>query len=93
VSLPAAFIHDGGNGMKMIIAPRIINGNDIRNVKVEDPTGKTTPRLVLMNFTLEVEFLLGGSRVPMTETFSGSDAFCIQLLRRSFVSECWDSLD
>ena len=35
----------------------------------------------------------GGSRAPVVEVLSGSDAFCVQLLRAAFVRECWDNLD
>ena len=94
MSIPAAFVpREDGVGMRMIVAPRILASEDQRNLKVEDITGKALPRLLLMNHTVEVEFLSGSSRVPVTETLVGSDAFCVQLLRASFLKDCWISLD
>ena len=93
-SIPAAFVPDeSGIGMKIVVAPRIISSGDERNLKVADPTGAALPRVLTMNQSLEVEYLSGGSRVPVTETLNGSDAFCVQLLRMSFVEDCWAHLD
>lgn len=95
VSIPAAFLYDPeGDGMRMLIAPRIINaGNDTRTVRVQDPEERTNGRVVEFNHTVRVEYLPGGSRAPITETLSGSDAYCVQLLRSAFVDECWQQLD
>ncbi len=94
MSIPAAFVPRGdGVGMRMIAAPRILASQDERNLKIEDITGRALPRVVAMNSTLHVEFLTGNSRVPTTEQFNGSDAYCVQLLRLSFVPECWEDLD
>lgn len=94
VSLPAAFVpRPGGVGMRMLVAPRIVASEGEKHIKVEDPTGAAVPRLVTMNHTIEVEFLAGGSRTPVTEVLHGTDAYCVQLLRKSFVEDCWDALD
>ena len=93
VALPAAFMpHSDGIGLRMVVAPRIVASNDERHIKISDP-GMMLPRLVKMNHSVEVEFLEGGSRVPKLESMNGLDAYCVQLLRRSFTSDCWESLD
>jgi hypothetical protein len=96
VSIPAAFVYDpsGEGGMRMLIAPRIVdNGNDTRTIRVQDPEEKTNGRVLKLNHTITVEYLLGGSRTPVSEVLNGSDAFCVQLLRSAFVDECWQHLD
>lgn len=95
VSIPAAFIYDHTvDGMRMLIAPRIIHsGNDTRTVRVKDLEQKTTGRVLGLNHTIRIEYLPGGSRTPVIETINGSDAYCVQLLRSAFVEECWKQLD
>ena len=95
LAVPAAFVpHSDGVGMmRMIVAPRIVHSDDLRTLKVEDPNGLAVPRLLEMNASLTVEFLPGGSLTHVSDTLHGSDAFCIQLLRRSFTEDCWTSLD
>ena len=94
MSIPAAFVPKAdGVGMRMIVAPRIIGSHNERHIKVEDPYGLALPRLLHLNHSLEVEFLTGQSRVPVAEGLEGSDAYCVQLLRRSFTPDCWESLD
>lgn len=95
VSIPAAFVYDPeGDGMRMLIAPRILDpGNDTRAVRVQDPEEKTNGRVVELNHTIRIEYLPGGSRTPVSETLNGSDAYCVQLLRAAFVDQCWQQLD
>lgn len=62
-------------------------------VRVQDPEQKTNGRVVEFNNSLTVEYLPGGSRVPVSETLVGSDAYCVQLLRAAFSEECWAQLD
>lgn len=109
VSIPAAFVYDPeGSGMRMIIAPRVLppvalkdlppgatplDVPDVRTVRVQDVTEKTNGRVLEFNHTLRAEFLPGGSRAPVSETFTGSDAYCVQLLRAAFSEECWSRLD
>ena len=95
VSIPAAFVYDPeGKGMRMLIAPRILDpGNDTRTVRVQDPEEKTGGRITELNHTIRVEYLPGGSRTPVSEALNGSDAYCVQMLRSAFVDECWQQLD
>lgn len=102
VSIPAAFIYDGsGSGMRMLIAPRVIHNvgiepsgvADLRHVRVQDPEELSNGRVVKMNYTVDIEYLPGGSRAPVSERLNGSDAYCVQLLRAAFVDECWQQLD
>lgn len=109
VSIPAAFVYDPeGVGMRMIIAPRVlpplahahlpdgaspVDGPDVRTVRVQDVTERTNGRVVEFNYTTRVEFLPGGSRAPVSETLTGSDSYCVQLLRAAFSEDCWRKLD
>jgi hypothetical protein len=94
VSIPAAFVYDpSGEGMRMLIAPRILDGNDTRTVRVQDPEENTNGWILELNRTIRVEYLPGGSRTPVSESLTGSDAYCVQLLRSAFVDECWQQLD
>jgi hypothetical protein len=93
LAVPAAFVYDHAEGMRMIVAPRIINGSDERGVRALDPTGERVGVETAYNHSIRVEYLPGGSRVPAIETLSGQDAYCVQLLREAFVPECWANLD
>ena len=102
VSVPAAFVYDpSGASMRMIIAPRLLHAHqahtdtppETKAVRVQDPDQKTNGHVMAFNQSVTIEYLPGGSRVPVSETLSGSDAYCVQLLRGAFSSECWDQLD
>jgi hypothetical protein len=98
LGIPAAFIYDptSESQMRMIIAPRIVfdaGEQDERAVRVLSPSNPSATKIFNFNFSISAEFLAGGSRTPVTETFSESAAFCIQLLRLVFTSECWAQLD
>ena len=96
VSIPAAFAYDSNSaGMKMIIAPRLLEHEpvDVRMVRVQDPAEQTSGMLLELNHSIRVEYLPGGSRAPMNEILNGSEAFCVQLLRAAFAEECWQQLD
>ena len=98
VSIPAAFVYDKKEGttMRMIVAPRIIDTDmeeDLRNIRIQDPEEMTNGRVTQFNHTITVEYLPGGSRAPVTETLTGSEAYCVQLLRAAFVEDCWRQLD
>lgn len=97
VSIPAAFVYDPeGTGMRMIIAPRLLQpavSDDVRYVRIQDPEEKTAGRVAALNHSVKIEYLPGGSRAPVSEVLSGSDAYCVQLLRAAFAQECWHQLD
>lgn len=95
-NIPAAFVYDAEAGMKMIVAPRILEPpleSDIKTVRLQDPMGEHPNQLFSFNDTVVVEFLRGGTRVMETEVFRANDAYCVQLLRRAVVAECWDAID
>lgn len=98
-----------GSGMRMIIAPRLLplirpgrptnpgmpeeTEFDVRHVRIQDPTERTAGRVAALNYSVSIEYLPGGSRAPVSEGLSGSDAYCVQLLRAAFAPECWEQLD
>lgn len=67
--------------------------SEMRSIRVQDPEEKTNGRIAEFNHTIQIEYLPGGSRAPVSETLTGSDAYCVQLLRAAFVQECWQQLD
>ena len=93
VSVPAAFLYDEVDGVRMLVAPRMLphESEEVR-VRVQSPLGGAG-RVVEMNRSVMVEYLPGGSRAPVTELLNGSSAWCVQLLRQVFVDECWEHLD
>ena len=93
LAIPAAFLYDNTEGMRMLVAPRIINGSDERGVRSLDPVGERVGEELVFNYSVTVEYLPGGKRVPVTETLQGMDAYCIQELRRLIVPECWQELE
>lgn len=68
-------------------------GPEPKAVRIQDPEQKTNGRVVEFNNSVTVEYLPGGSRAPVSETLTGSDAYCVQLLRAAFSEECWAQLD
>lgn len=73
--------------------PENIDVIDVRHVRIQDPTEKTAGRVAALNYSVRIEYLPGGSRAPVSEVLSGSDAYCVQLLRAAFAPECWEQLD
>lgn len=99
-NVPAAFLYDSEQGFRMLLAPRLLPLEDDdneeaeqRKVKVTDPPGNSPSVVFTLNTTVKTEFLTGSGRELKTETLSGSDAYCVQLLRASIVPACWESLD
>lgn len=110
LAVPAAFVYDELQGLKMAIAPKILSvvGGEGREenaagattgatttttIEVRDPNTSVPLKKVQMHDTIEVEFLEGVSRTMGKQIFSGSAAFCVQLLRVAFDRSCWSELD
>lgn len=95
VSIPAAFIYDPAHaGLRMVVAPRLIEmDSEIKTIRVADQSGSNGGFTMQFNQSVRAEYLPGGSRTPVTEVFSESDAYCLQLLRSAFDEDCWRALD
>ena len=91
VAIPAAFLVTGAD-VKMVLAPRVVRASDERRVRAHDPSSVFASRTYRFNRSLTVEHLDGASRSIVTEEYTGSDAYCLQLLRRSYASACWRAL-
>jgi hypothetical protein len=98
-AVPAAFVSDHGSesGMLAIVAPRVLAGADgtaeENYVRVSPPGGSGFGSHTLkFNNTLTAEFMTMNKRVE-TRTFTGPEAFCVQLLRVAFDASCWVELD
>jgi hypothetical protein len=92
LAIPAAFLVHGAEAT-MVLAPKIVRAEDERRVRVHSPTSVLTSRTYRFNRSLSAEHVDGASRTVKTTTFVGDDAYCVQLLRRSFAQSCWDALD
>lgn len=94
---PAAFVYDPENGLKMVIAPKPIGELDDakseeRTVEFRDPDGRRHTQLQLKT-EVAAEYLEGGKRHMSVETFNGTAAYCVQLLRIAFDQSCWSEID
>lgn len=98
LSVPAAFVYDQAAGLNMVIAPKITalhagHNSSVRTVAFQDPAGERRHAELEFNDTITVEFLEGGTRSLATETFTGSSAYCIQMLRLAIEPACWAEID
>lgn len=95
-AVPVAFIaqHGDGDGMKVVVAPRILQADNVSTdyVRMSIPTDTLTTHTARFNNSLNVEFMTDQKRME-TAVFQGNDAFCVQLLRVAFDPTCWESLD
>ena len=100
-SAPAAFVYDAEHGFRMILAPRLIAPEqaeehapgDQKLIRLQDPSENAANTLMKFNKSVTVEFINPGSRAVLTETLSGQDAYCVQMLRASVSPACWSELD
>ena len=94
LSIPAAFVYDVHAGMQMIVAPRLLPHESEQSlVRIATPAGVATPRALLINHTVVVEYLPGGSRAPVTEQLTDAASYCVQALRDAYEAGCWENLD
>ena len=99
LGVPAAFVNDHREGaLQMVLAPRLLPGAaaaPLQHVRARPPDGDglTDTRTFLFNRTVRAEFFDGVSKTMHTREFRDEAAFCVQLLRASFASECWERLD
>lgn len=93
-ALPAAFLYGGAGELRMVVAPRLSDtaDNSTSTVRVAPIEGGTTQTLELKK-EIQAEFIGESSRVPRSEVFSGQEAYCLQLLRHTYDTACWEALD
>tara|TARA_B100001109_G_scaffold252407_1_gene248306 strand:- start:44 stop:637 length:594 start_codon:yes stop_codon:yes gene_type:complete len=96
LAVPAAFVYDQEEGLRMLIAPKMLPLVDNHNT-TEKRIGVQNPgspmREQVYNDTVRVQYLRGGTRVMETNVLTGSSAYCTQLLRSAFDSACWKEID
>lgn len=97
LSVPAAFVYDQEDGLRMVIAPKLLDmpsglESEDRLVELRDPDGKRHTQID-MKSVVRVEYLRGGARKMSTHTFNDTAAYCVQLLRVAFDSSCWKEID
>lgn len=102
VGLPAVFLYDASKGMRLLLAPRLLeppaaaaeaDAYAEANVRVHDPSGGSPSRMVLMRNEITVEYLTTATKTLQVETLRGADAYCVQLVRRAISQACWDALE
>jgi len=87
-AVPVAYISMRGDvGVQSIIAPKILNAFDPAMIRVSSPIDPLTSRRAELNSTIDVEYLNIQKSIERA-TFSGHDAFCIQLLLNVFSRDC-----
>ena len=96
-ALPAAFLYSHQDStMNTIVAPKLLqHDSEIVHVRVAPPSGDglLDTFTTQFNSTISVEYMDGVSKQLITAIFKDDDAFCIQLLRRSYEELCWEKLD
>jgi len=90
LAVPIAFISQS-NGIRSIVAPKILASYTPVVVRVSSPIDELRMRRATLNETIDVEFL-STDKLVVRETFGGEAAFCIQLLLRVFTPACLDLL-
>ena len=101
-SVPAAFLYDHQQArMRMIVAPKLVALDSEEQARASQVYVRVSPpdgdgilgtRTVTFNDTVVVEFL-NDEKQLVREKLTGDNAFCVQLLRRSFDASCWHALD
>lgn len=94
LSVPAAFVYDEENGLKMVMTPKIsAMDTERKRVDLHMPDGSRTGVSVLLSNNLTLEYLEGVTRLVKTESMTDSAAYCVQLLRLAFAEDCWKQID
>ena len=95
LNMPAAFVYDEAQGMRMILAPKMlaVPESESKTVRLQDPNADHPNQLFEFHNLVRVEYLKAASRTMETLELSGNDAYCVQALRRSVAPTCWESLD
>lgn len=94
-NLPSAFVYDERYGMRMIVAPKLLDvpEAEAKTVRLQDPKAEHPNQLFEWRNAVRVEHLKAASRTMETLELRGNDAYCVQALRRSVVPTCWEGLD
>lgn len=97
LAVPAAFVYDEKDGLKMAIAPKIVSFPETtavsRTIELRDPKDDTVIKHVEMHDSVDVEFLHGGTKSMVQQVFNGSASYCVQLLRVAIEQSCWNEID
>mgnify|MGYP001188463938 CR=1 FL=1 len=97
LAMPAVFVYDYVlDSMQMMIAPKILPlESEQSHVRVSPPDsdGITQTRTMVFNNSVSVEYLDGQTKQLRSRILLNEEAYCVQLLRQSFVPECWKALD
>jgi hypothetical protein len=93
LAIPAAFVANGTD-LRMLIGPRLFTlESEQRSIRISQPGNSLSTRTVRFNVSLDVEYLDGTTRSLLRAVLHPPESYCVQLLRRAFVPECWQSLD
>lgn len=91
---PVAFVFAATNDVTAIVGPRLLpTPSETKRVRIVHPINSLLSRSMLLNRTIQVEYLDGITRTPKTMTFNAPESYCVQLLRHAFEPGCWEKLD
>lgn len=94
LSVPAAFVYDLNEGLKMLIAPKIISRcAETQQVLFQHPRLDTKGVPVQLHPHITVEYYDAATRKVFTDNFAGTNAYCVQMLRAAFEDACWANID
>ena len=95
LNLPAAFVYDAQHGMRMILAPKLLEVEEaeLKTIRLEDPRAEHPNQIFQFRHVVRAEYLKAATRTMETLELRGNDAYCVQALRRSVVPTCWEALD
>ena len=93
MGFPAAFVFSDGQ-MRAIVAPQLLaHESENATFQVFDANTQRYAGAHVFDRSIKAEFLLNDERHPTTEVLNGTAAYCVQLLRQAFTTECWAALE
>ena len=97
VQIPSAFVYSPSEGMRMIMAPTLLNQTTsairTKNIKVSNPSDAGENEVFVFSEEIHVEFLGAGTKLLHSEVLKGAPAYCVQFLRSIVPAECWERID
>ena len=101
LSVPAAYVYDHLSGeITEYLAPKIVPFEhrpedydpEFMRVRISKPDDEMETKMVLMNKTVVVNYMDMPTRSMKTKLLNGKHAYCVQLLREAYTSECWNQI-
>jgi hypothetical protein len=95
--MPAAFVYSPSDGMRMLMAPTILNHStdslEQKNIKVSNPGNAGECDILAFYPEINIEYFAGGTKMLRTEVLRGAPAYCVQLLKSVTSEDCWERIE